>query len=140
MASLPILLAQNDDAWAWIAGLGATVVCVGGFAVIFSLFLVIVFFIYGKAWLQAYMSRADVSMFSLIGMSLRQVNSRMILNAKIMAAQAGLDISRRDGISTRRLEAHYLAGGNVLGVVNAVIAAHRAGIDLDTRFSTLPPE
>ena len=48
-----------------------------------------------------------------------------------MAAQSGLDINRRTGISTRRLEAHYLAGGNVLGVIHAIIAAHRAGIDLD---------
>jgi uncharacterized protein YqfA (UPF0365 family) len=48
-----------------------------------------------------------------------------------MAAQAGLDISRRHGISTARVEAHFLAGGNVMNVINAIIAAHRAGIDLD---------
>ena len=48
-----------------------------------------------------------------------------------MAAQAGLDINRRTGISTARLEAHYLAGGNVMNVIHAIIAAHRADIDLD---------
>jgi uncharacterized protein YqfA (UPF0365 family) len=77
------------------------------------------------------MSGADVSIVSLIGMSFRQVNSRVIVNAKIMAAQAGLDIGRQTGVSTARLEAHYLAGGNVMGVIHAIIAAHRAGIDLD---------
>ena len=91
----------------------------------------IVFFIYGKLWFQAYMSGADIAIVSLIGMSFRQVNSRVIVNAKIMAAQAGLDISRQAGVSTARLEAHYLAGGNVMGVIHAIIAAHRAGIDLD---------
>jgi uncharacterized protein YqfA (UPF0365 family) len=48
-----------------------------------------------------------------------------------MAAQAGLDITSRNGILTQRLEAHYLAGGNVMKVIQAIIAAHRAGIDLD---------
>jgi uncharacterized protein YqfA (UPF0365 family) len=93
--------------------------------------VLIVAFIYGKLWFQAFMSGADVAIVSLIGMSFRQVNSRVIVNAKIMAAQAGLDISKRTGVSTARLEAHYLAGGNVMGVIHAIIAAHRAGIDLD---------
>jgi uncharacterized protein YqfA (UPF0365 family) len=48
-----------------------------------------------------------------------------------MASQAGLSIDRRAGISTSRLEAHYLAAGDVMGVIKAIIAAHRAGIDLD---------
>jgi uncharacterized protein YqfA (UPF0365 family) len=42
-----------------------------------------------------------------------------------------LDINRRTGISTSRLEAHYLAGGNIMNVMRAIIAAHRANIDLD---------
>jgi uncharacterized protein YqfA (UPF0365 family) len=42
-----------------------------------------------------------------------------------------LSIHRRDGISTARLETHFLAGGRVLDVIQAIIAAHRAGIDLD---------
>ncbi len=95
------------------------------------LFVVIVLMIYGKLWIQAYMSGADVSFLSLVGMGFRQVNSSTIVNAKVMAAQAGLSIDRRDGISTSRLEAHYLAGGDVMGVIHAIIAAQRAGIDLD---------
>jgi uncharacterized protein YqfA (UPF0365 family) len=86
---------------------------------------------YGKLWFQAYMSNARVSMFSLIGMSLRQVNARQIVTAKIMAMQSGVGSDPQSGITTRRLEAHYLAGGTVMGVINAIIAAHRADIDLD---------
>jgi len=86
---------------------------------------------YGKIWFQAYMSNARVSLLSLIGMSLRQVNARVIVQSKIMAMQAGIGTDPRTGITTRRLEAHYLAGGNVPGVITALIAAHRADIDLD---------
>ena len=70
-------------------------------------------------------------MFSLIGMSFRQVNARVIVQAKIMAMQAGVGTDPTTGITTRRLEAHYLAGGNVPSVIRAIIAAHRADIDLD---------
>ena len=86
---------------------------------------------YGKLWFQAYMSGADVSMFSLIGMGFRKVRPDMIVKAKVMAKQAGLDISRQNGISTEQLEAHYLAGGDVMKVTNSIIAAQRANIDLD---------
>ena len=104
---------------------------IGGIIALILLVAAIAFAAYGKLWFQAYMSSADVSMLSLIGMGFRQVNSRVIVQAKIMAAQAGLDINRRNGISTQRLEAHYLAGGNVTNVILAIIAAHRAGIPLD---------
>lgn len=87
--------------------------------------------IYGKLWLQAFMSKADVSAVSLIRMHFTKVNPRVIVQAKVMSAQTGLDISRKLGISTRRLEAHYLAGGNVLNVINAIIAARKAEIPLD---------
>lgn len=101
------------------------------FAVIVGLVAMVVFWSFGSLWLQAKTSGADVSMGSLVGMYFRQVRSQVIVNAKIMAAQAGLDINRRTGISTQRLEAHYLAEGNVMNVTNAIIAAQRAGIDLD---------
>src|SRR5688572_28890619 len=126
------LLAQGDEVdwtdwgFTFLLGLGCA-----GIALIFLLIVLIAFATYGKLWFQAYMSSADVSMMSLIGMGFRQVNSRVIVQAKIMASQAGLDINRRSGISTQRLEAHYLAGGNVMNVIHAIIAAHRAGIPLD---------
>jgi uncharacterized protein YqfA (UPF0365 family) len=64
-------------------------------------------------------------------MTLRQVDARVIVRSKIMAMQAGLGNDPTTGITTRRIEAHYLAGGNVPGVIRAIIAAHRADIDLD---------
>jgi uncharacterized protein YqfA (UPF0365 family) len=122
-----LLLAQQDDVPWEMIGLIA-VIAVSGFLL---LVLVIVAAAYGKVWFQAYMSGADVTIWSLIGMGFRQVNPRIIVTAKIMAAQAGLNIDRISGISTSRLEAHYLARGDVMKVVHAIIAAHRARIDLD---------
>jgi uncharacterized protein YqfA (UPF0365 family) len=98
---------------------------------ILAVILVLVFLIYGGLWFQAYMSDARVSILSLVGMSFRQVDARLIVQAKIMAMQAGLGKERESGITTRRLEAHYLAGGDVLKVIRAIISAHRADIDLD---------
>ena len=96
-----------------------------------ALGLLMAFATYGKLWFQAYMSGADVSLFSLIAMGFRKVRPDMIVKAKVMAKQAGLNISRKDGISTEQLEAHYLAGGDVMKVTNSIIAAQRANIDLD---------
>jgi uncharacterized protein YqfA (UPF0365 family) len=93
--------------------------------------IVISFLAFGAMWVQAFAAGAKVSMPSLIGMYFRQVRAPIIVNAKIMAAQAGLDISSRNGITTQRLEAHFLAGGNVMNVIQAIIAAQRANIDLD---------
>ncbi len=118
--------AGNEFAW-WMFIVYAFAII----AVMVILVLLIFVPIYGKIWFQAFMSDADVSFTSLVGMGFRQVNPRVIVQAKIMAAQAGLDINRSTGISTARLEAHYLAGGNVMNVIHAIIAAHRADIDLD---------
>ncbi|MDG1872789.1 MAG: flotillin-like protein FloA [Mariniblastus sp.] len=105
----------------------------GGIAllVLMALALGMALLTYGKLWFQAYMSGADVSMFSLIGMGFRKVRPDMIVKAKVMAKQAGLNVDRKDGISTEQLEAHYLAGGDVMKVINSIIAAQRANIDLD---------
>ena len=129
MINWPFVIAQRinpnltDIGWIWLL--------VGGIAAIAIFMFMVAMLAYGKLWFQAYMSNARVSMLSLIGMSLRQVNARVILQAKIMALQAGVGSDPTTGITTRRLEAHYLAGGNVPNVINAIIAAHRADIDLD---------
>jgi len=122
------------QSWMLVAqGPLSTMLLIGGIVVAALVLLVIAFILarFGAQWFQAYMSSADITMASLIGMSLRQVKTPQIVMAKIMGAQAGLNIDRRTGMSTARLEAHYLAGGNVLNVVKAIIAAHRARIDLD---------
>jgi uncharacterized protein YqfA (UPF0365 family) len=100
-------------------------------SVVIGLSFLVIFWNFGSLWLQAKTSGADISLSSLVGMYFRQVRPQVIVNGKIMAAQAGLDIGRKHGISTQRLEAHYLAEGNVMNVINAIIAAQRAGIDLD---------
>lgn len=92
------------------------------------LFLVAVF-LFGKyfnLWLRAFTSRAKISPLHLIGMSLRKVNPNVIVDARISAVQAGIT-----DVSVRNLESHYLAGGNITRVVRALIAAHRARIELD---------
>jgi len=117
---IPILFAA---ALPWVVG-----------AVVLALFAVVMLAIiinYGSIWFQAYMSSANISLLSLIGMSFRRVNARIIVQGKIMAVQAGVGLESETGVSTRRLEAHYLAGGNVPNVIKAIIAAHRADIDLD---------
>ena len=92
-----------------------------------ALAMLLLIFNYGQIWFQAYWSKAPVTFLELLGMSLRKVNARTIVQAQIMATQAGLG---RD-ITIRRLEAHYLAGGDVPRVIRALIAAHRADLDLD---------
>ena len=125
-----------NELWLPLAQMNFSATTIAGWAVIgllalIALFVVISFFAFGALWVQAFAASARVSMLSLIGMYFRQVRAPIIVHAKIMAAQAGLDITSRNGILTQRLEAHYLAGGNVMNVIQAIIAAHRAGIDLD---------
>jgi uncharacterized protein YqfA (UPF0365 family) len=100
----------------------------GGFILLALFFF---FLRYFKLWFQAYMSLADITLISLIRMHFTKVNSAVVVQAKVMSAQAGMDINRETGISTRRLEAHFLAGGNVMNVIHAIIAAHRAEIPLE---------
>ena len=69
-------------------------------AVVIALLVTAVLLKYAALWFQAYMSSADVNLMSLIGMSFRQVKPSMIVTAKIMGAQAGLNIQRHSGMST----------------------------------------
>jgi len=73
-------------------------------------------------WIAAWASGAYVGLFALVGMRLRRVPPGTIVNARISAVKAGLDLSVND------LEAHFLAGGNVVRVVNALISADKANI------------
>jgi uncharacterized protein YqfA (UPF0365 family) len=75
-------------------------------------------------WISSLAANVKVSIFNLIGMRLRRVVPSRIVLPLIKATKAGLSLS------VNQLEAHYLAGGNVDGVVNALIAAERAGMEL----------
>ncbi len=97
--------------------------------IVFGLVFVAVFFRYIQLWIQCKMTRAGISFPNLVMMSLRKVNPTIIVRSKIMAVQAGLTYDYP--ISTRQLEAHYLAGGSVPNVIRALIAAHRAKLDID---------
>ncbi len=121
-----VLIAQGD-----VVGSGAFYVIGGVIALIVVVVVLIVLATYWKLWLQAWVSSAPVSFSNLVFMTFRQVNARVILDAKIQAMQAGVGTDPKTGITTKRLEAHYLAGGNVPRVINAIVAAHRAEIDLD---------
>ncbi|MFO7821172.1 MAG: flotillin-like protein FloA [Lentisphaeria bacterium] len=86
-------------------------------------FLFIYFF---NVWIRAFASKARVRILDLIGMKLRRVPPTLIVEALIRLTKAGLS-----QVNTSALEAHYLAGGDVLNVVNALIAADKAGIALN---------
>lgn len=75
-------------------------------------------------WISALAADVKISFSTLIGMRLRRVSPKKIVLPLIKATKAGIQVS------VNQLEAHYLAGGNVSGVVNALIASHRANFDL----------
>ncbi len=97
----------------------------GGLA-IFIIILLILFFTFVPVglWITAFFSGVRVRISTLIGMRLRRVVPSRIVNPMIKATKAGLDLNIDE------LEAHYLAGGNVNTLVDALIAAQRANIPL----------
>lgn len=84
------------------------------------------FFRYFKLWLRGFVTKAGISPPTLVFMALRNVNPHVIMDARIMAVQAGLT-----DVSVQGLESHYLSGGNVRRIIQSLIAAHRAKIDLN---------
>jgi uncharacterized protein YqfA (UPF0365 family) len=90
--------------------------------VVFLLVILAVMARYFKLWVQSFMTGAGITIWDLLGMTFRKVNPAVIVQCKIMAVQAGLG----DDITARALEAHYLAGGRVPLVIQALIAAHKA--------------
>jgi len=84
--------------------------------------IVILYLVPVRLWIAAFASGAYVSLFTLVGMRLRRVPPGTIVTARISAVKAGLDIPVND------LEAHFLAGGNVVNVVHAMISADKANI------------
>ncbi len=96
-----------------------------GVALLIIIFLILFFtFIPVGLWVTAYFSGVKIGITTLIGMRLRRVVPSRIVVPMIKATKAGL------AIEIDKLEAHYLAGGNVNTLVDALIAAQRANIDL----------
>ena len=94
------------------------------FIVVGVLLLLFLIFIPIGVWFTALISGAPVRMGRLIGMKMRRIRYKMLVDAYIRAKKAGLDIDISE------LESHIMAGGNVSNVVNALISAHSANIDL----------
>ena len=97
-----------------------------GFSLILLLIALMVFlhFVPLGLWVSAIAANVNVGIFTLVGMRLRRVVPQKIVLPLIKANKAGLNVA------VNQLEAHYLAGGNVDRVVDALIAAHRAQIPL----------
>lgn len=93
------------------------VVLIVVFAIFFAIFPI-------GIWFRAVVSGAPISIGRLIGMKLRKIKMKMIVEAYISARKAGLDLDINE------LETHYMANGDVLKVVNALISAHSANIAL----------
>lgn len=98
-----------------LIGVLAVAVLVLGY-ILFSFFTV---------WLKALLAGASVSIFTLVAMRLRSVDYKLVVDARITASKAGIEIT------TDELEAHYLAEGNIIHTVQALIAADKASIALD---------
>ena len=81
-------------------------------------------------WFQALISGVHTSLIQLIFMRFRKVPPAVIVNNMISATKAGLKVSQNE------LEAHYLAGGRVNSVVNALISADKANMNLDFKTCT----
>ena len=88
--------------------------------------LLILFFVFVPVglWVSAIAAGVRISVFNLIGMKLRRVKPAKIVFPLIKATKAGLTLT------ANQLEAHYLAGGDVDNVVNALIAAQRSEIEM----------
>jgi uncharacterized protein YqfA (UPF0365 family) len=98
-----------------------TIIIIVGALIVLAVFFS---FVPMRLWISALAAGVHVSIFTLIGMRLRNVSPRRIVIPMIKASKAGLDVT------ISMLETHYLAGGNVDKVINALIAAQRANIPL----------
>jgi uncharacterized protein YqfA (UPF0365 family) len=97
---------------------------VGIVVVLIAVFFLVIFFSFVRLWIQSLLTGAKISIWDLVGMKLRNVDYAMIVRQKIALVQAGVKISTQD------LESHYLTRGNVPKTAAAVIAAHKAKMEL----------
>ncbi len=108
-----------------MAELGSTVILIV-IAVLITFVLIFLHYVPIGLWITAYFSGVKVKIFGdLFGMRLRKVPPQGIIRPKISATKAGLSVD------IDKMEAHYLAGGNVHAVINALISADKANIALN---------
>src|SRR4051812_27122478 len=123
MKLMNLLLAQTES------GNGLWVVVTIVVLVVVLVILGVLFQFLGL-YVRALVSGARVGLLDLVGMRLRRVNAAAIVNARIQAYRAGINVS------TPEMESHVLAGGDVQRVINTMIAAHKASIDLPWNVAT----
>ena len=103
-------------------------------AILFAIIIFLSLFTYFVPiglWITAYFAGVKVGIFrDLVGMRLRKVPPAAIVRPKISAAKAGLEVE------LDRMEAHFLAGGNVEAVILALISADKANIELTFERAT----
>lgn len=116
------MLMLANDFFGMAPGTLTLVVVIG----ILVLFFAILFFNFIPVglWISAISAGVKVSIFSLVGMRLRRVRPARVINPLIKGTKAGLTISQN------QLESHLLSGGRVDNVVDALIASHRANLEL----------
>lgn len=108
------MLNASTGLYVWLAILGVLIIAIAVFVGIVPI----------NVWIRAMVSGSHISALRLVGMKLRHIEVAMIVDNYINAKKAGVNITVDD------LETHYMAGGNVERVVDALIAAHGAKIDL----------
>jgi len=89
-----------------------------------SLIVLMVFIMFFGLWFRALISGAPVRMNRIIGMWIRKVRSKVVVDSRIMLVKAGLDMD------SDLLETHLLAGGDIIRVSKALIAANKASLEL----------
>jgi uncharacterized protein YqfA (UPF0365 family) len=121
MTSLPYLFAQLPDE----GKIGWLKLMLGGILLLVLLVFAIIMFNFFFVWLRAMAAGARVTFIELIALRLRSVPVGLIVDTRITAIKSGLEITIDD------LSTHFLAGGNAVMVIQALIAARKAGIHLD---------
>ena len=103
---------------------------IGGLIMIVFVFFIFLYYVPLGLWFSAILSKVKISLLDLIFMRWRKVPPEIIVKGLVNATKAGLVIN------SDMLEAHYLAGGNVMKVVAALISADKANIPLDFKAAT----
>ena len=111
---LSMLNASSTALYVWLIVLGVLVIAIAVFVGVVPI----------GVWIRAMVSGAYISAMRLIGMKLRHIEVGMLVDCYINAKKAGVQLTIDD------LETHYMAGGNVERVVDALITAHGAKIEL----------
>ncbi len=128
MNALLFAQAQIQQNQGWLAEHPILVVALAALA-LGCVIVLVVFFSFVQLWIQCFLTGAKIGIMDMVRMKLCKVDYAMIVRQKIALVQAGVKVS------TQEMEAHYLSRGNVQRVAAAVIAAHKAAMDLPWRVA-----